>query len=52
MKFTVKYTGVLAGDEIALTMKMDMGEGGGMGGPGGGDMPPNEFTVTRVTGAE
>ena len=56
MKMTVKYTGVLSGDELALTMEMDMGEGGpggGMGGPpGGGEAPPMSFTATRVMEAE
>lgn len=57
MKFTVKYTGVLSGDELALTMEMDMGEGGppggGGGGPGGGGMGgPTTFTATRVIAAE
>ncbi|MFC1839529.1 hypothetical protein ACFL1N_08110 [Thermodesulfobacteriota bacterium] len=63
MSMTVKYTGVLMGDELALTMEMDMGEGGppgggpggppgGGGGPGGGGMPPNKFIAKRVMGGE
>lgn len=55
MKMTVKYTGVLSGDELKLSFIMEMEggpPGGGMGGPGGGEMPPNEFTATRVIDSE
>ena len=53
MTMTVKYKGVLSGDELALTMEMDMGGGGGgMGGPGGGEMPPMTLTATRVMDGE
>ena len=52
MKMTVKYTGVLTGDVLELTMKMDMPEGapgGGGGGPGGGQMPAiPPIKATRV----
>lgn len=51
MKMTFKYTGIVKGDEIELTFKMDMpggGPGGGAGGgPGGGTPPPATFTVKR-----
>lgn len=49
MKMTVKYTGVLAGDVLELTMKFDMPEGA----PGGGqtpEIPP--IKATRVMDAE
>ena len=49
MKMTVKYTGVLAGDELELTMKFDMPEGA----PGGGQMPEiPPIKATRVMDAE
>ncbi|MDX2033458.1 MAG: hypothetical protein SF339_22470 [Blastocatellia bacterium] len=41
-KFTLKYTGNLAGDEIKLTRTFE-GEG-----PGGQTPPPTDFTVKRV----
>ena len=41
-KFTLKYTGKLAGDEIKLTRTFD-GEG-----PGGQTPPPVDFTVKRA----
>ena len=54
MKMTINYTGVLMGDELELTMKMDMGEGGpGGGAPGGGQMPEiPPLKATRVMDAE
>jgi hypothetical protein len=49
MKMTVKYTGVLAEDELELTMKFDMPEGA----PGGGQMPEiPPIKATRVMDAE
>ena len=41
-KFTLKYTGKLAGDEIKLTRTFE-GEG-----PGGQAPPPTDFTVKRA----
>jgi hypothetical protein len=42
-KFTLKYTGKLAGNEIKLTRTFE-GEG-----PGGQSPPPVDFTVKRAT---
>ena len=52
MEMTIKYTGKISGEEIKLTMAMDMGgaPGGGApggGGPGGG-MPPMELVLKKV----
>ena len=54
MEMTLKYKGAISGEEIKLTLSMDMG--GGMGGPppggsgpgGGGGMPPMEITLKKV----
>lgn len=52
MKMTVKYTGILSGDELELTMEFDMGEGGAAP-PGGGQMPEiPPIKATRVMDAE
>ena len=40
---TINYKGTVAGDEMKLTFSME----GGMGGPGGGEMPPMELVAKR-----
>jgi hypothetical protein len=50
MEMTINYKGKVSGDEIKLTMEMDMGgggPGGGGGGPGGG-MGPMELVLKRA----
>jgi len=44
MEMTINYKGKISGDEIKLTMEMDMGGGGG---PGGG-MGPMELILKRA----
>jgi len=39
----INYKGTVSGDEMKLTFTMD----GGMGGPGGGGMPPMELVAKR-----
>ncbi len=39
----INYKGTVSGDEMKLTFSME----GGMGGPGGGDMPPMELVAKR-----
>jgi hypothetical protein len=49
MKWTNKYTGVLLGNELNLSLSTDMGGGGGFGGlPGGGATPQTSFIARRV----
>ena len=51
MEMTINYKGKISGEEIKLTMQMDMGGGPGGGGPGGGgpggEGPP-ELVLKRV----
>jgi hypothetical protein len=47
MEMTINYKGKIVGDEIKLTMEMDMGGGAG-GGPGGGMGGPMELTLKRA----
>ena len=49
MSMTINYNGVLMGDVLELTMKMDMG-GGGAGGGQMPEIPP--LKATRVMDAE
>lgn len=55
MEMTIKYTGTVSGNEIKLSMAMEMAGGGPGGGPGGGGMggppggmPPMEITLKKV----
>jgi hypothetical protein len=49
MEMTINYKGKVSGDEIKLTMEMDMGGGGpGGGGPGGGMGGPMELVLKRA----
>jgi hypothetical protein len=41
---TIKWDGTLSGEEITFTMGVE----GGMGGPGGGGMPPMKVVAKRV----
>jgi hypothetical protein len=51
MEMTINYKGKISGEEIKLTMQMDMGGGPGGGGPGGGGPGgggPPELVLKRV----
>jgi hypothetical protein len=43
-EMTIKWDGTLSGEEISFTM----GAEGGMGGPGGGEMPPMKVVAKRI----
>ena len=42
-EFTLKFQGTVSGDEFKYTYKSE----GGMGGPGGGNRPPQEYVAKR-----
>ena len=42
-EFTLKFQGTVSGDEFKYTYTTE----GGMGGPGGGNRPPTEYTAKR-----